>query len=648
MKSFFLKLRKAPLTMLLSFLFTLIIYSITYAIFLKSLLSLVGIETLIRIIVLVLFGLFGIVYLIVSLRKMIQKKKMAFVLLTLLALIFSCIFLFASYTINTLYQKLDSISSSDTSTYTTVILTLKDTEFSQESKIGMITNEEDRSGYILPMEWIKKENIPNEIEYRNSYEELLSELYNKTLDAIFITKDYITLYGGEEPYLNLASETKVVKEYSKQMKTEESELLATTKSLTEPFTVLVLGVDSESTNGLDANAAFNGDTLILVTFNPKTLTATIFSIPRDMYVPIYNASGTSRWYGKINSSAALGTAATIQTIEHLTDIEIDYFVKVNFRGVVDLVDALGGIDVDVEAPNYSYYIHTWGEGRLCEQDSLRDFSNMICMNTGWQHLNGEQALAYARNRHGYTESDIARNRHQQQIIEAAAKKVLHNSNLSDFQKLLDTISKNIATNMKTSQILSFYQSLKGMLSNALQGQDFITIQKTQLSYYNLDVNGASCLGYYEGSMQAITKAMKENLGLLSIDTVKTFHYDYSEDYEQSADVIGKGIYTGERLYTMPNLKGKSISDAQAFANQHNLDLTIQYTTNEEEMDGIILDQDVAPGTLTKSFDAFTIYVNRVEKTSENEDENEQDETDENEESDFSKEDTVVPGNPTLD
>ena len=527
---------------------SLILYWVSYGFFCKSILSLVGIETVIRIVVLIFAAIFGLIYTIFGLTKMFQHKKIGFILLTVVTLLFSLVFGFASYYIDRLYNKLENFTASDRSVYTTAIVTLTSTTFDEDSTIGMITDEDDRTGYILPMEMISKNNLNNPIEYYDNTLEMLDALYAGEIDAIFINKDYVTLYSGEEKYQNIASETKIVQEYSKEMKTEESELLVSTKSLTEPFTVLVMGVDSEATDGLDANAAFNGDTLILVTFNPKTLTATMFSIPRDLYVPIISSSGRNLGLSKINSSAAYGTASTVNTIENLTDIEIDYFVKVNFQGVIDLVNTLGGIDVDVEAPDYPPYIRTYGEGRLCESGADRTYEHMVCMDTGWQHLNGEQALAYARNRHGFYESDIARNRHQQQIIEAIAKKLVQTSSFSDFENLLDTISKNIATNMSTSQILSFYQSLKGMLMRALSGDNFIEIKKMQLTYFSFsNIYGLSCLGYYEGSLNAITEAMEENLGLTTPEVIKTLSYDYSVDYEQDSETIGKGIYSGGKV-----------------------------------------------------------------------------------------------------
>ncbi len=609
MKVLFENLKKSHWAMKLFYILTVIGYFTAYGFFVKSLLNLEGIETTIRIILIIVFLLYGLLYLIFGAKKMIQRKKVTFIILTIFSIIFIVLLGFVSFSINKIYNKIENFTTKETSTYTTVILAKKETEFTNNSTIGIITDETDRTGYILPMEWIKKEDIKNELEYFESPLELLNALYEGTVDAIFITKDYPVIYSNDEKYQNIVNETKIIKEYSKEMKTEESELLATTKSLTEPFTILVLGVDSESTTGLDANAAFNGDTLMLITFNPKTLVATMLSIPRDMYVPIISANGSSKWYGKINSSAALGTLSTINTIENITNIDIDYFVKVNFRGVIDLVNILGGIDVDVEAPNYDYYISIYGEGRLCESDANRDTTNLVCMDSGMQHLNGEQALAYARNRYGYWEGDIARNRHQQQIIEAIVKKLVRTSSLSEFEKLMDTISNNIATNMKTSQILSFYQAIKGMLLNALSGEDFITIQKTQLTYYNLDVNGLSCLGYYQGSMDAITKAMKENLGLINQETIKTFYYDYSENHEQTSDIIGQGIYTGTKLTTMPSFIGNSVSEAQSFASKNGLTLKIEYRDDPDQIAGIILDQSISSGTLINQISSFTIYVN---------------------------------------
>ena len=110
--------------------------------------------------------------------------------------------------------------------------------------------------------------------------------------------------------------------------------------------MLLMGIDSTE-EGLDKNAVANGDSLMLVTFNPKTLNATMLSIPRDSYVPISCFVG--KYENKITHAAWHGTDCMMQTIEDYFGITIDYYAKVNFKGLVHLVDAVGGIDVEVPA-----------------------------------------------------------------------------------------------------------------------------------------------------------------------------------------------------------------------------------------------------------------------------------------------------------
>ena len=97
----------------------------------------------------------------------------------------------------------------------------------------------------------------------------------------------------------------------------------TNRPITEPFTILLMGVDSMY-DGLSKNAAFNGDTLLLVTFNPNTLNATMFGIPRDTYVPIACRDNREN---KINSAAAYGSKCMVDTIENLIELDIDYYMK---------------------------------------------------------------------------------------------------------------------------------------------------------------------------------------------------------------------------------------------------------------------------------------------------------------------------------
>lgn len=644
MKVLFKKIKKSNKVALSFYFLTTLLFIIGYVFFVKSLLYLSGIETVIRVIILILFFLWGLFYLLFGLSTMIVKKYKKFIILTVINSLLIFIMCFASIVIHKVYSKIDMLSNEEYTLYTTNLIALSNTEFTEDSKMGMIQNTEDIEGNVLANTLIQKENLNQEVLYYEDYYSMLDALYQHEVDAIFVSSNYVILFSGEDAYRNIANETKVLFTYSEKMKAKT--ITNTNKKLTEPFTILLMGVDSEI-DGLNANAAFNGDTLMLVTFNPKTLTATIFSIPRDTYVPI--ACNNNR-YNKINSSAAYGTECVINTVQNLVDVDIDYFAKINFNGVIDLVNALGGIDVFVESPNYSYYISKYGEGVLCESNSLRDMANLVCMNTGDQHLNGEQALAYARNRHGFLESDLARNRHQQQIVEAMAKKMLTISSFADFEKILDAVGKNISTNLSTNQILSFYQTLKDMLMNGLQGKDFITIQKTYLEVYSLPIMiggmNVSALGYYENSLNAIKDALNVNLGLKEEEMIKTFSYDYNEEY--ATPIIGKGISGGAKLSTVPNFIGSTVSYAETWATSNGITLIKEFISCSEGTPGLIGNQSVASGTLTKNISTLTIYINQAcstnYETNENNNNNNNDE--ENSNPDEQIDIIDIPGFPT--
>ena len=141
MKVLFKKIKNAGKGYNFFYFTSLILYITFYVFFFRSMLILQGIETALRIALLIFFGLFGILYLIFGLTSMITRKKKVFIPFTIFALIFTILFGISSYYINRIYNVLDNFTTSDTSTYTTVLLTLKDTELTDESVLGMINNE---------------------------------------------------------------------------------------------------------------------------------------------------------------------------------------------------------------------------------------------------------------------------------------------------------------------------------------------------------------------------------------------------------------------------------------------------------------------------------------------------------------------------
>ena len=619
MKTLLNKLKKTNKIFLIICFITFILYLISYILLIKNLMSLSGIETAIRVIVIVIFGIWLLAYFLWNLINLILKKHITIAITTAITIILAIIFSFANYYISMVYTSISNIGEKEYITYTTNLVVLNGTEINEDSILGMINNSDDIEGNKLAKELIEKEELTkNEVTEYSSYYEMISDLLNKEVDGIFLSSNYLTIFGGDFEGLE---NTSVAYSYSKEMENQDT-TLTSNKKLDEPFTILLMGVDSE-TDGLNANAAFNGDTLMLITFNPHTLNATMFSIPRDTYVPI--ACNNNR-HAKINSSAAYGTSCVIDTVEQLTDITIDYYVKINFKGVVDLVDALGGIEVDIEAPDFNYNHGVNCGGRFCEQNSDRNTSasGMIYLDPGLQTINGEAALAYARCRHLYLQSDIDRNRHQQQVVEAIAKKASSMENLTNLEDILNSITKNITTNMSTEQILSFYDVLKSMISNSLSEGSFLTIEKTYLEYYSLPVrlsnNGGftSAIGYYPGSLEAITKLMKENLEIESHEMIKTFEFNANEEY--TTKITGEGITTGTKLETMPTFIGASVSEVEAWANSHNITLNTEFVDetdanyNASIAPGLVANQSIANGILLNNVSSLTIYINNASTT----------------------------------
>ena len=333
-----------------------------------------------------------------------------------------------------------------------------------------------------------------------------------------------------------------------------SKIKSTGKKVTEPFTILLLGVDSPEENIEDAVAL--GDTIMVVTFNPNTLNATLFSIPRDTYVPI---SCYGNAMSKITHTASGGDSCMISTVENFIDLDIDYYAKVNFRGLMNLVDALGGIDVDVP---YSF----------CETDENRTFYNAVFIEKGMQHLNGRGALALSRNRKYYPtcgeewnegeRSDFIRGQNQQLVLKAILKKAKTIRSVDQFYSVLDTISKSMDTNLDREQILGFYNVFKKVLlstDSLTDSNDVISMQRTFLrGGGGIIMDHVAGTGLYEfvpseDGLDLIKQAMRINLELEEEKYKKSFSFTIDKPYEP--EIIGEDEWGGVKSYPSASTSG---------------------------------------------------------------------------------------------
>ena len=610
MKVLLNKFKKAKLSNKLVYIISLLIFCTCLGIFIYNLLRLEGIETGIRIAIIATLSIILIAYLIVDFILTVAKKNVWVFITSVLVVIISAVCIIGSMTINKILSSMGALSK-DTIIYTTNLISLSRTEFVNDETFvtGIVNNETDVEGNILAYELINQEKLKIKLEKYDSYFEMLEDLYSGKIKGMFVSSNYAITYSTYESYANIKEETKVLKEYSKEMKNQD--YIENFASVTEPFTILVMGVDS-SADTLKKASSFNGDTLMLIAFNPHTLNATVFSIPRDTYVPIACLNGDS---SKINSSGAYGTKCVINTVQNLTNINIDYYVKVDFQGVINLVNALGGIDVEVEVPTSKSFLAKYN-GQVCESDVHRNMGNLVCMDTGMQHLNGEQALAYSRCRHGYLDVDFARNRHQQVVVEGAFKAVKNISSVNEFYTVLDTITPHIDTNMQTKEMLSLY----GIAKQTFQANNGATInvQRTQLTGYDLTmyVNNIRAnvytFQYYPQSLQEIVDAMNVTLEKKQATMIKTFNFSANKEYK--VPIIGQRYYSVERNETVPNFKGQHIDQVKAWAQQRNKTVNINWVRqghpnyDDTLAEGTVVAQDIIKGKLVKDFTTITVEV----------------------------------------
>ena len=204
----------------------------------------------------------------------------------------------------------------------------------------------------------------------------------------------------------------------------------------EPFIVYISGID---TTGNIASKA-RSDVNILLVINPNTNNILMINTPRDYYVKLH----TSGKEDKLTHAGLFGIEESVYTLNDLYDIDIDYYVRANFTSVLKMIDALDGIKVDVPI-------------NFCEQDSNRSFdkSDLICLNKGYQTLNGEQALALARHRKTLATGDRARGNNQMLVLEAMINKALSPKIITNYSSLIAALDGRVTTNMTSDEMFKF-------------------------------------------------------------------------------------------------------------------------------------------------------------------------------------------------
>ena len=206
--------------------------------------------------------------------------------------------------------------------------------------------------------------------------------------------------------------------------------------MTEPFAVYLSGMDTYN----EISSADRSDVNIIAVVNPQSHQILLVTTPRDYYVTIPNVSGRQR--DKLTHAGIYGTDASMATLERLYEMDIQFFGRVNFTSLINIVDALGGLEVVSDE----------------EFDTGWESGAMIHVNEGVNYFDGTSALAFCRERHALEDGDNARGRHQQAVITAMIKKMMSPAMLRGATEIIDTVSDGVDTNFTMEQIQSLVKT----------------------------------------------------------------------------------------------------------------------------------------------------------------------------------------------
>lgn len=307
------------------------------------------------------------------------------------------------------------------------VLVLKDSSYKDildltDKKIGFLSTDNNLS------ESMKK--LSKKINYEdNKYDEigtLLGELYNKELNAISINEAYISLL--EESNNEFVKNYKIIYKYS--IRVDVKDKVNKIDFTKDPFVIYISGTDSRGT----VSDVSRSDVNIIAVVNPKEHKVLLVTTPRDYYVQLHGTTGIK---DKLTHAGVYGIEMSKNTMEDLLDVNIDNVVKVSFKTVVNLVDTIDGIDINSDT----------------DFTATSELTKEKCHYVlGNNHLNGDCALRYARERKTYNTGDRHRGQNQQQVITAIVEKMTNPKYMIRYNEILKNIDGTIETDITYDQI----------------------------------------------------------------------------------------------------------------------------------------------------------------------------------------------------
>lgn len=381
------------------------------------------------------------------------KKKKRKLIKRVIACILAVIMIAGSFLgyryLNTANETIENISGITVEKESVSVYVLKDdlAESIQDTagyRYGIL-GETDRENTDQMLEEVNKET-KTEVkpsEYTDQFA-LADALKNGEVQAIILNDAYVSLYEDEEDYSWFAEGTKILKTTVNEQKLDLSDA---NEEMPESFVMYISGIDNYG--GVTERS--RSDVNIMAVINRDTHKILLVSTPRDYYVPLSISGGAK---DKLTHAGIYGVDVSMETLEMLYGVNIDYFFRLNFSGFIDMIDALGGIDV------YS------------EKEFTVD--PIATYHVGYNHLDGLEALAFARERYSFSEGDFQRGRNQMAVIQAVVEKCTSRALLNNYSDVMKSMEGCFQTSLTEGDIKEL---VKEQLENP-SGWDITSIDVT--------------------------------------------------------------------------------------------------------------------------------------------------------------------------
>lgn len=378
----------------------------------------------------VLIGLTILVFKLLSCRKETTKQRKAGVIISIVMILLLGV---GSFYLFDTYAAFRNMSDEDRQYEDFYVVVLKDSDYRRVGDIDgetVFVHQSNSSAYEEAQSLLLEE-VDVTYEESGGYMDLRSRLIddegNEHDEIIFLSSsnyDMICEYVED-----FESRTKII--YTVSVEIGSSDIAKRVGITSEPFNVYISGIDTFG----GISKVSRSDVNMIMTVDPVDKRILLTSIPRDMYVTLHSYGALD----KLTHSGIYGIGETVQTVEDWLDLDINYYIRVNFTSVEDIVDAIGGINV---TSDYAFETH----GRQNRGYSFVEGEN---------HLDGASALAFSRERKSFEEGDQERIKNQQKVLEGILDKITGSTAiLTGYTGIMNSIGDEIQTNLTESDIAS--------------------------------------------------------------------------------------------------------------------------------------------------------------------------------------------------